>query len=208
MEVWISFFLFLRSRTHVTHTTPGWLQLPLPISIQPLRIRKHSVTMSRNTYAKLQQRDDDSSSVAALFASHLALAPQDSFELDSLASSTHDHSNGGGSGHSRGTDTPSSRGLSPLRSPIGTDYDVDAQRDHELDSEDYQHLLLGDSRGARTGGMDHRHARTGSVSTLGSLVFSLPTTRDRRAEMEVPLEKQKRLSLFDGLSLVIGLQIG
>lgn len=105
----------------------------------------------------------------------------DSFELDSLASSEEfsDH-------------TPSSRGLSPLGSPIGHDSD----RESLMDEQDY----LNPGYAGRS--------RTNSGSTLGDIMFSLPATRDRRANIEVPLEKQKRLSLFNGLSLVIGLQIG
>lgn len=105
----------------------------------------------------------------------------DSFELESLASSEED----GFSEH-----TPSSRGLSPLGSPIGQDSD----RDSLMEESDYLNPT--------------RHMRANSGSTLGDLMFTLPTTRERRSNIEVPLEKQKRLSLFNGLSLVIGLQIG
>lgn len=115
-------------------------------------------------------------------ASNLDGERHDSLELDSLASSEDDFSE----------HTPSSRGLSPLGSPIGHDSDRDSlMEEHDYLNVDYV-----------------RHSRTNSGSTLGDLMFSLPATRDRRANIEVPLEKQKRLSLLNGLSLVIGLQIG
>lgn len=128
--------------------------------------------MASNSYLKVSAGDVDGNS-----------ARHDSFELESLASSEEDNF----SEH-----TPSSRGLSPLGSPIGHDSD----RESFMGEHDY---LNNDFDG---------RPRANSASTLGDLMFSLPATRDRRANLEVPLEKQKRLSLFNGLSLVIGLQIG
>lgn len=112
-------------------------------------------------------------------------ARSDSFELDSLASSEDAFSE----------HTPSSRGLSPLRSPIDNDPDDD-DRASLMQEDDF--LTAGYSR----------RSRANSGSTFGDLMFNIPSTRERRRNNEVPLEKQKRLSLLNGLSLVIGLQIG
>lgn len=112
-----------------------------------------------------------------------ALSHADSFELQSLASSD-DRSQ---------ALTPPSRDSRDFGSDINDDFDND-------DNDDYQRLLNTHSSTAN-------HDRSGSnTSTIGDMVFVLPETR--RAETEVPLEKQKRLGLFDGLSLCIGLQIG
>ncbi|CAN6661558.1 hypothetical protein TRVA0_033S01024 [Trichomonascus vanleenenianus] len=52
------------------------------------------------------------------------------------------------------------------------------------------------------------HHRSLSVSTLGDHMFNLATSREFMDDQGIPLEKQKRLTLMHGLSLVIGLQIG
>lgn len=109
----------------------------------------------------------------------------DSFELDSLASSD---------GDDFSQHTASSRGLSPLGSPINND---DSEREAFMNENDYL-----------TSGYNTRQSRANSASTLGDVIFNIPSTRDLRSNLEVPLEKQKRLSLLNGLSLVIGLQIG
>lgn len=108
------------------------------------------------------------------------LSHADSFELQSLASSDHNSQ--------------------PLTPPSRDSRDFSGSDLDEFNNDDYQHLLNQTEA-------DTRHARDASNgSTIDDLVFVLPETR--LAETEVPLEKQKRLSLFDGLSLCIGLQIG
>lgn len=153
------------------------------------------------TYTKLQQADNTQSGSSQSHFTGPPFSSTDSFELDSLASSTPDEDDA-----SESQRTPPSRELSPLGSPIINDYDEDRNGMMDLDDDDYERLLLGGGGGGA--GNNSRHIRANSASTLGDLVFTLPETRDRRAEIEIPLEKQKRLSLFDGLSLVIGLQIG
>lgn len=127
------------------------------------------------SYLKVSTGDNDSSPLGDR---------HDSFELDSLASSDDDFSQ----------HTPSSRGLSPLGSPIHND---GSDRDDFMNENDYL-----------TTGYNTRQSRSNSASTLGDVMFNIPSTRERRSDLEVPLEKQKRLSLLNGLSLVIGLQIG
>ncbi|ANB11084.1 Mup1p [Sugiyamaella lignohabitans] len=104
---------------------------------------------------------------------------QISLELESLASSDE--------GSIRSV---SSRGLSPLDSPI---------RSPEIRDDDNDPMSYG----------MQFHGRSMSVSTMGEHMINLPSTNDPfLGETAVPLEKQKRLTLFHGLSLVIGLQIG
>lgn len=124
--------------------------------------------MAITPYSKLQS--DNSSS-------RPAISPADSFELQSLASSSQDDSES----------TPPSRGSRDLE-----DLD-DFDNNDDIDDDDYQRLLLGGGGGG-AGNETLRvplHNRSGSTaSTIGDLVFVLPETRDRRTEMEVPLEKQ------------------
>lgn len=103
-------------------------------------------------------------------------SPDESLELQSLASSSESFQG-----------SASSRGLSPLDSPLAIDSPV-ALQDYDSPS--------------------GRHQRSLSVSTIGDHMFNLVASGDHYLGSIVPLEKQKRLNLLHGLSLVVGLQIG
>lgn len=129
------------------------------------------------------------------------LSPSDSLELESLASSG--SSRAGSTRNDNDNDSLISSGNMSRRSSLN-DEDF-SYYNEEADDDDVRNQLLSVPQGARRG----RHGRSqSSVSSISDLVFALPASRDLLTEIEIPLEKQKQLTWFDGLSLVIGMQVG
>ncbi|KAK9234863.1 amino acid permease-domain-containing protein [Lipomyces kononenkoae] len=105
---------------------------------------------------------------------------RDSFELASLVSS----SSAGGDGGSTSPRVSSDR-LSNL--------------DYEIDEEIHHQQISFDSV--------RRESYSGSLFDYGDQLFPLAASADSR-DGPLPLEKQKRLGILNGLGLVIGVQIG
>lgn len=131
------------------------------------------------------------------------LSPSDSLELESLASSS--------GGPSRAdsvrndNDSVTSNGNISRRSSLN-EQDFPYYNEDVNDDDDRNQLLSASQ--AREGGRT-RHGRShSSISSISDLIFTLPASRDLLNEIEIPLEKQKQLTWFDGLSLVIGMQVG